>query len=509
MATACFRKPLPSEQAVLNRVAVTLLGDDPAQRTRFDSLIETEHYLKNSRLVGEQLRYVAHVEGEWLALLSWSAAAYHLGPRDEWIGWSNEQRRRRLRLLANNSRFLILRGVDCPNLATRVLALNLVRLSADWAHAYAHPILAVESFVDSQLFRGTCYKAQGWSLLGQTRGHGRHAEDYYVEHQRPKQLWVRELAPGAGAILRAPVLPPALQTVAAEVLPRPEVKIAALHSLVDHCRAVPDWRGTKGRDYPLAGLLAMIVLAMFCGVVRGQRDLAAFASGLTQAQLRALLCRKGRDGRYQCPKETTFQRILAQVPADAFSQMLHRWADTCLGPSGRLSDTLVAIDGKALRGSTPHCPDEQKAQLVGAVSLPGGRSLGVTLVEEKSNEIPAARALLAQLGPLDGKLVMLDALHTNQATLRAIRQEHGADYLVPVKDNHAALREAAQACLPAPPPSDPAAERLPSPPPPLGAGGFPPSASGAAPAAVRYRRKRRNQPRPARKTQPALDRHHA
>ena len=86
MATGCFRKPAPSEQAVLNRVAVTLLGDDRAQRTRFDTLIETEHYLKNSRLVGEQLRYVAHVDGTWLALLSWSAAAYHLEPRDELAG---------------------------------------------------------------------------------------------------------------------------------------------------------------------------------------------------------------------------------------------------------------------------------------------------------------------------------------------------------------------------------------------------------------------------------------
>ena len=493
---------------MLNRVTVTLLGDDPAQRTRFDSLIETEHYLKNSRLVGEQLRYVAHVEGEWLALLGWSGAAYHLAPRDEWMAWSNEQRRRRLRLLANNSRFLILRGVDCPNLATRVLALNLARLSTDWEHAYAHPILAVESFVDSQLFRGTCYKAQGWSLLGQTRGHGRHAEDYYVEHQRPKQLWVRELAPDARATLHAPVLPPALQAVEAQVLPRPEVQIGVLRSLVDHCRHVPDWRGTKGRDYPLPGLLATIVLATFCGVVRGQRDLAAFASGLTQAQLRALLCRKGRDGRYQCPKETTFQRILAQVPEAVFSQVLHQWADACLGSSDQLPDTLVALDGKALRGSTPHCPDEQQAQLVGAVSLPSGRSLGVALVEEKSNEIPAARALLAQLGPLDGKLVMLDALHPNQATLRTIHQEHGADYLVPVKANHVALREAAQACLPAPsPPGPPSAERPPTPPPPV-AGGFSPSAHGAAPTTVRYRRKRRNQSRPTRETQLALGRHH-
>lgn len=480
---------------MLNGVEVTLLGDDDAQRARFDTAIETHHYLKSSRLVGEQLRYVAHVGGQWVALLSWSAAAYHLEPREEWIGWSAEQRRRRLALVANNSRFLILPGIDCPNLATRVLALNTARLSADWRHAYGHPILAVESFVDGQLFRGTCYKAQGWTQLGPTRGYGRHAEDYYAAHGRPKQLWVRTLQADACATLRAPVLPPPLQAVEEKVLPRPAVKLPAVHALVELCRQVPDWRGTKGRDYPLPGLLAMIVLAMLCGVVRGQRDLAAFASGLTQAQLRALLCRKGRDGRYQHPKETTFFRILSGVEEALFAQVLHQWIETCLGPCDQVPDTLLAIDGKALRGSTPHCPDEQKAQLVGAVSLPSGRSLGSVLVEEKTNEIPAARALLDQLGPLDGKLVMLDALHANQATLRAITQDHGADYLVPVKDNHAALHHAAAASLPGRPAPLPRVAT---------AGVFPPSAPGVAATAVRYRRQRGKKSQPRRKAPPAL-----
>jgi hypothetical protein len=462
-----FRQPAPSEQAILDRVEVILLGEDAAQLARYDALMEAHHYLHNSQLVGERLRYVAVFDGEWLALLSWSAAAYHLKDRDAWVGWSVTQRRSRLALLANNSRFAILPGVDCPNLATRVLALNLARLSADWERAYGHPILAVESFVDSQWFRGTCYRAQGWTLLGQTQGFGRHAEDYYTAHARPKQLWVRELGCAARATLRADVLPPALQPVEDKVLPRAAVPLKAVHALVERCRAVPDWRGTKGRDYPLAGLLAMIVLATLCGVVRGQRDLAAFASGLSQAQLRALLCRKGRDGRYQSPKETTFYRILTTVDAALYGRVLREWAEASLGPS---ADTLVAIDGKAQCGSTPHCPDEQKAQLVGAVSFPGGRSLGCALVEAKSNEIPAARAVLQALGPLDGKIVALDALHPNQETLRRIVQDHGADFLLPVKANHAALHQAAAKSFPAPTP-----------------GAFFPSGVAAAP--VRYRRK--------------------
>jgi hypothetical protein len=306
MESKRFRKPAPSEQAILNGVEVILLGEDEAQLARYDGLMEAHHYLKNSQLVGERLRYVAVFDGQWLALLSWSAAAYHLKDRDAWVGWSVTQRRRRLALVANNSRFAILPGVDCPNLATRVLALNLARLSTDWERAYGHPILAVESFVDSQWFRGTCYRAQGWTLLGTTQGFGRHAEDYYTAHERPKQLWVRELGPDARASLRAAALPPALQPVEDKVLPRAAVPIKAVHALVARCRVVPDWRGTKGRDYPLAGLLAMIVLATLCGVVRGQRDLAAFASGLSQAQLRALLCRKGRNGRYQSRRRPPF-----------------------------------------------------------------------------------------------------------------------------------------------------------------------------------------------------------
>lgn len=105
-----FRKPAPSEQAILDRVEVTLLGEDAAQLARYDALMEAHHCLHNRQLVGERLRYVAVFDGQWLALLSWSAAAYHLKDRDAWVGWSVPQRRRRLALFANNSRFAILPG---------------------------------------------------------------------------------------------------------------------------------------------------------------------------------------------------------------------------------------------------------------------------------------------------------------------------------------------------------------------------------------------------------------
>lgn len=495
MSEPRYRIPQPAEQEVLERVEVRLVKAE--EREVFDRLLSEHHYLKSAQFVGEQLRYVADIKGQWAALLVWSAAAYQLAPREQWIGWSVEQKRRRLALVANNSRFLILPGIDCPNLATRILGLCLGRLSADWQTQYGHAILVVESFVDSQLFRGTCYKAQGWSRLGQTKGFERCGQDYYTAHHRPKELWMKELVRGARALLAAPSLPVALRDVEEKVIPSCRTPIKELRTLYEIMQMVPDWRGRKGRDYQLAGLLSIIVLATLCGVVRGQRDLAAFAATLSQAQLRALRSYKGRDGRYHSPKETTFFRILSGLPTDCFERALLAWERRCLGAGAASTDTLLAIDGKALRGSTPHTEDEKKAQLVSAFRVQSGRTLGTVLVEQKTNEIPAARELLKKTGAIDGHLVMLDALHTNAETARQIVQECGADYLLPLKGNQETLRERAAQCLPPPPSSAAPTETQSSP----RRGAIPPS--GSPPSTVRYRRHSRTQSRKDRDTQRA------
>jgi hypothetical protein len=468
--------PAFSEQQILDNVQLRQLAlDNTLERERFRELMEQHHYLKSDILVGEQLRYVAEVDGRWVALLSWSAAANHLKDREQWLGWNISQRRRRLALVANNSRYLILPGPDCPNLASRVLALCCERLADDWQQAYGHPVLVAESFVDSQLFRGTCYKAQGWKLLGQTQGSGRSRQDYYTAHGRPKQLWVRELRPKASAVLCAERLPADLQHVEDAVIPRCDATVGELRQLMVLCRRIPDWRAKKGRDYPLPCLLAIMVMATLSGIVRGQRDLAAFAAKLTQFQLRALGSYRKRGGGWDYPKETTFQRVLAKLDAEAFERILIEWE---IQRAGQITDDdQIAIDGKAQRGSTPHVEDEQKAQLVSAQSQPSGRVLGTVAVEHKSNEIPAARALLEKLGPLDGKLLMLDALHPCQQTLRQAHQDNGADFLIPVKGNHPELEARAGACLP---------DRTPAVISPLGRA----PGDGPAAGAVRYRRRR-------------------
>lgn len=130
----------PTEQDVLDKVTVRLIREH--EKTQWDETIEREHYLHNPRLVGEQLRYVAEVDGDWLALLSWSGAAYHIAGRDRWIGWSDLQRRNRLHFVVSNSRFLLrTRRGKAPNLASRILRLSLDRLNADWLDQYGHGLL--------------------------------------------------------------------------------------------------------------------------------------------------------------------------------------------------------------------------------------------------------------------------------------------------------------------------------------------------------------------------------
>jgi hypothetical protein len=154
-----LRLPGVEEQRMLEELEIHLLVE-PTQQARWNRLVKERHYLRSASLVGEQCRYAVSYRGNWVALLGWSAAAWHLGPRDEWLGWSEDQRRSRLHFLAQNSRFVILADrTRYPNLGTRSMKLCLDQLSADWQAQHGHPLVALESFVDGQLFRGTLYKA--------------------------------------------------------------------------------------------------------------------------------------------------------------------------------------------------------------------------------------------------------------------------------------------------------------------------------------------------------------
>ncbi len=184
---------------------------EDSERERFDEELVTKHYLKNANAVGRVLRYVAEYRGQWVALLVFSSPAFHIKLRDQWLHWSPRQVKERRHLIAQNARFLVLAAPgQWPNLASRVLKLVCERLAQDWQEHFGYPVQVVETFVDPQRFRGTCYKAAGWQQLGPTQGYERDWQDFYTDTQHPKQLWVRPLGEGALEQVRAPELPPAL-----------------------------------------------------------------------------------------------------------------------------------------------------------------------------------------------------------------------------------------------------------------------------------------------------------
>lgn len=433
-----LRLPGIEEQRVLHELQIHLLLES-GQQDRWNQWVVEQHYLHTATLVGEQLRYAVSYQSQWLALLGWSAAAWHLAPRDAWLNWSEDQRRRRLPFLAQNSRFLILADrTQFPNLGTRALKLCLDRLSEDWQAQHGHPILVLESFVDGQLFRGTIYKASNWTMLGPTAGFGRVAEDFYVPHQRPKQLWVRALHPQARAWLSAPELPAPLPGYEKPLPARCELAAGPLGSLRERFAHVTEFRKGQGKRHRLPTVLAIVACAKMAGVMGGYGGLASYAKNLTRPQRRALHCWiNEKTGEYEVPSESCFLRVLQGVSAREVESVTLAWQDQVLGPN---TDPLVAIDGKTLKHSGVH--------LVGAISLPSHRCLGVEPVADKSNEIPAVQKLLERAPILPGQMVSLDALHTQHKTVAQILYDKGADYLLPIKGNQETLLETAQQLLP-------------------------------------------------------------
>jgi hypothetical protein len=154
-----------------------------AEEPLFNSLIEHYHYLGYTQPVGEHLKYLVYALGRPIACLAWSSAPRHLGPRDRFIGWSAEARRKNIRFLAYNTRFLILSWVEVPHLASHILGRMARLLPQDWERVYGHPVYFLETFVDPQRFRGTCYRGANWIFLGFTTGRGK--DDQTNRSNRP------------------------------------------------------------------------------------------------------------------------------------------------------------------------------------------------------------------------------------------------------------------------------------------------------------------------------------
>jgi hypothetical protein len=169
-ATAPIRDALRD----LRPLAVTLVAPDSEDLRLFNCLLFRYHYLGHRNTVGENIRYLVRDRaGRPVGCALFGSAAWKCAARDSWIGWDRGTRERNLGLLTNNTRFLVLPWVEVPHLASHILASLARRIRADWQSKYGHPIHALETFVDRDRFRGTCYQAANWVRLGATQGRTR------------------------------------------------------------------------------------------------------------------------------------------------------------------------------------------------------------------------------------------------------------------------------------------------------------------------------------------------
>ncbi len=431
--------PFSNETDVLGRVRVRLLRED--ERPEFDRLLEQKHYLESSTLVGESLRYVAEVDGQWVALLTFSASSTHLKARERWVGWTPRQRARRLAMVVNNSRLLVLPDRQrLPNLASRVLALCLRDLSQDWQQRWKHPVLVVESFVEESQYRGTCYRACGFEAIGLTQGSARSSGDFYLPHGKPVQLYVRELRRGDRNLLRQPRWPEELAVHEAQITGPCPFRASSLESLLDRFATLPDSRRGHGLFHRQRFVMACAAVSTLMGAC-GYRAFEDTCGKFTQRQLKALGSQRGEDGLYHAPSDSTFLRVLNKVDASVFSSLVGGWLrEQEIGVLGRL-----AIDGKALRGSGRH--DGKALQLLSAVTHRLRLTLGQIPIEEKSNEIPALKPLLERIKPQPATIITADALHCQQESARLITLEWGGDYLFGLKGNQSGIFDKAKRLL--------------------------------------------------------------
>ncbi|RLD40269.1 MAG: hypothetical protein DRI88_13830 [Bacteroidetes bacterium] len=325
------------KETLLNLQEVAVRPVFSFEELRFQKLMAEHHYLGALPKIGETIWYIATWQENWVALITFSAAAWKCGARDQWIGWDFRHQYDRLKLVTNNSRFLILPDYHISNLGTRVLSLVQKRLLNDWLKKYNHPVLLLETFVDPKLFQGTVYKAANWIHVGYTKGFRRTRKGYSDKHQSPKMIFVKPLQRNTQLILsRANLTQP-------YITGDPRIMISANHSraLPDFFTTISDPRRSQGRRHRLSTILAISAAATLCGM-RGYRAISDWANSLSQ-KARERFCCYYKNGTFIVPSEYVIRNTLIRLDPQKLDKALQLWNNTYAK-----DDKSLAIDGKTM-----------------------------------------------------------------------------------------------------------------------------------------------------------------
>ena len=296
------------------------------------------HYLGALRKISETVWYVATWREQWVAQLSLSASALKCGVRDRWIGWDFRSQYGRLKLIVNNSRFLILPGWHLPNVGSRVLSLMERRVVRDWETRFGHRVLLLETFVDPERFHGGVYRAANWIELGLTQGYRRIRKGYSAEASTPKRVFVRPLCGQARPQLREPHR--SHLTGGSRIMLNAE----QMRLLPECFKRIADPRRSQGRRHPLSAVLGIAAGATLCGM-RGYKAIAEWAAALGQQARERFGCRR-ENGRYVVPSESIIRDCLIRIEPGALDRALNVW-----NQAWGLQDEALAMDGKTMKNA--------------------------------------------------------------------------------------------------------------------------------------------------------------
>lgn len=321
----------------MNLKEILVRPTHPFEEQRYQKLMQEHHYLGFLPKISETLWYIATWGDQWVALLSFSASALKCAARDRWIGWSLHYKYDRLKLIVNNSRFLILPNWHISNLGSRILSLCQRRLDRDWQKVFGHSVVLLETFVDPQRFQGTIYKAAGWLYVGDTKGFRRTRQGYTATACSPKMVFLKPLRSGVRGILCQAILQPPYRIGDSKMM----LNAQQMQSLPSFFAEIPDPRRAQGRRHRLATVLAIVAGATLCGMY-GYKAIADWAKNLRKKARRRFGCRFDK-GRYIVPSEYIIRDVLIRVDPVHLDRALQRWNKTYAQ-----EDQSLAIDGKTM-----------------------------------------------------------------------------------------------------------------------------------------------------------------
>lgn len=428
----------------LSNIRIELVGRDNHESLELvRDALDRYHYLGKCALKGKYVVHVAVDRGEWLGILVWDELFHRQAVRDKAIGWSKEQRKKYLKHVICNRRFLVSSQVGgTRNLGSKILSLSVQRIKKDWEQVYGQIIVLLETYVDPTRYKGSCYLANGWEVIGYTSGNIKINKDSKGKTiSSPKLVFHKKLHPNSYAMLSSSLPHPVLTGTkrygeGSDNTKVYDVSKLDFRGLTKALAPLDDPRSKHGRRYNFTSVITLCVAA----VLAGQTNYKAIHQWVSNLGRHVLIEAGLRRGLF--PSHSQLTNIIKKVDAEKFDRAVNDWL-LCQGQKELLQlrggkKRILAFDGKCLRRSTNE--DGKRVHLLSVIIAQLGITIEQRQISNKTNEIPVAQEVLSEMDINENDVVIGDALHTQVKTANLI-EGLDAIFVLTVKKNQKMLYE--------------------------------------------------------------------